>query len=504
MFRKLASTSLTLKILVFQLMFLAALLLIGFFALSLSSKILDKVVYPSFEQQILNGHKSSLKSLVETQTAGLAEKLKGQKTREEQIDTLIKETDPIRFFDDNSGYFFTYDVSGVRLNVPINKSDNGKNLLGIKDKRGNLFVQELVRVAKAGGGFVQYYYEKEGKGIQPKLSYVKVIPGTDFFVGTGVYIDNVESEKANLQETVEQGIRQYAVGAIIAFALLTALIALCSLLFARSLTKRIRTIATGLSSGSGLVASASGQVASASRQLAEGASEQAASIEETSSSLEEMSSMTRQNADNADHANKLMTGTKETIAMAGQSMERLTASMGEISRASEETSKIIKTIDEIAFQTNLLALNAAVEAARAGEAGAGFAVVADEVRNLAMRAAEAAKNTASLIEGTVKKVREGSELVDKTGEEFREVTVSVGKSGELVGEITAASSEQAQGIEQINKAVSEMDQVVQQNAASAEEAASASEELNSQAFQMKEFVAELIVLVNGSVTKERS
>ena len=140
MFRKLTSTSLTVKILVFQLMFLAALLLIGFFALSLSSKILDKVVYPSFEHQILNGHKSSLKSLVETQTASLAEKLKVQKTREEKIDALIKETDPIRFFDDNSGYFFTYDLSGIRLNVPINKADNGKNLLGLKDKRGNLFV----------------------------------------------------------------------------------------------------------------------------------------------------------------------------------------------------------------------------------------------------------------------------------------------------------------------------------------------------------------------------
>ena len=212
--------------------------------------------------------------------------------------------------------------------------------------------------------------------------------------------------------------------------------------------------------------------------------------------------MTRQNADNADHANKLMTGTQETIALATQSMERLTTSMGEISRASEETSKIIKTIDEIAFQTNLLALNAAVEAARAGEAGAGFAVVADEVRNLAMRAAEAAKNTANLIEGTVKKVKEGSELVDKTDKEFREVAVSVGKSGELVGEITAASTEQAQGIEQINKAVGEMDQVVQNNAASAEEAAAASGELNSQASQMKEFVAELIILVNGSGGKE--
>ena len=285
MLRKLTSTSLTVKILGFQFMFLAALLLIGFFTLSLSSKILDKVVYPSFEHQILSGHKNSLKSLVETQTASLAEKLKMYKTREEKIDALIKETDPIRFFDDNSGYFFTYDLSGIRLNVPINKADNGKNLLGLKDQRGKLLVVDLVQTAKAGGGFVEYYYKKEGKGIQPKLSYVKPIPGTDFFVGAGVYIDNVESERANLQETVEQGIRQYAVGAIIAFALLTALIALFSLLFARSLTKRIRTIATGLSSGSGLVASASGQVASASTQLAEGASVQAASIEETSSSL---------------------------------------------------------------------------------------------------------------------------------------------------------------------------------------------------------------------------
>jgi methyl-accepting chemotaxis protein len=171
--------------------------------------------------------------------------------------------------------------------------------------------------------------------------------------------------------------------------------------------------------------------------------------------------------------------------------------MDDISKASEETSKIIKTIDEIAFQTNLLALNAAVEAARAGEAGAGFAVVADEVRNLAMRAADAAKDTAQLIEGTVKKVKDGTELVGRTNEAFSKVAESSSKVGELVSEIAAASNEQAQGIDQVNTAVTEMDKVTQANAANAEESASASEEMSAQAEHMKAMVGELVVMVGG-------
>jgi methyl-accepting chemotaxis protein len=179
-------------------------------------------------------------------------------------------------------------------------------------------------------------------------------------------------------------------------------------------------------------------------------------------------------------------------------MGELTHSMEEISKASEETFKIIKTIDEVAFQTNLLALNAAVEAARAGEAGAGFAVVADEVRNLAMRAAEAAKNTSDLIESTVKKIKDGGDLVATTNDAFGLVAQSAAKVGELVAEIAAASNEQAQGIGQVNTAVAEMDKVVQQNAANAEESASASEEMNAQAEQMKTIVAQLVALVGGN------
>ncbi|WP_022666471.1 methyl-accepting chemotaxis protein [Desulfospira joergensenii] len=270
-----------------------------------------------------------------------------------------------------------------------------------------------------------------------------------------------------------------------------------ALIIARGIISVLTRITDGLGEGANQVASASTQVSSSSQSMAEGSSQQAASIEETSSSMEEMASMTKKNAENAIHADSLMKESKKVVAGANQSMVQLTRSMEDISKASEETSKIIKTIDEIAFQTNLLALNAAVEAARAGEAGAGFAVVADEVRNLAMRAANAAKDTAELIEGTVKKVNDGSEIVATTNEEFGQVAQSSEKVAQLVAEISEASREQSDGIDQVNKAIAEMDTVVQQNAANAEESASAAEEMNAQAEQLRDYVSELVLMVTG-------
>jgi methyl-accepting chemotaxis protein len=287
----------------------------------------------------------------------------------------------------------------------------------------------------------------------------------------------------------------------IVFVILGIVMALLSLtagfFYARRIAKPVQRIVNGLSDGADQVASASAQVSSSSQHLAEGASVQAASLEETSSSLEEMSTMTKHNADNASQAKSMMTEAKVVVEKANNQMVQLMQAIGEITRSSEETGKIIKTIDEIAFQTNLLALNAAVEAARAGEAGAGFAVVADEVRNLALRAAEAAKNTTALIEKTIKAVKNGNEITVATQVAFKANAEISGKIGHLVDEIATASQEQAHGVAQVNKAVSEMDRVTQQTAAHAEESASAAEEMNAQAQQMRGYVEELASVVGG-------
>jgi methyl-accepting chemotaxis protein len=265
----------------------------------------------------------------------------------------------------------------------------------------------------------------------------------------------------------------------------------------RGLTRVLSQTVSELSEGAGQVASASAQVASSSQALAQGSSEQAASLEETSASSEEITSMTRKNAENSATAATLMTDVDQRVKEGNQTLEQMMQSMREITGSSDKISKIIKVIDEIAFQTNILALNAAVEAARAGEAGMGFAVVADEVRSLAQRSAQAAKDTAALIEESIAKSNEGGTRLQRVADVIGAITESTVKVKTLVDEVNLGSQEQARGIDQISKAIAQMDQVTQSTAASAEQGASASEELSAQAEAMNAAVHKLAVLVHS-------
>jgi len=272
---------------------------------------------------------------------------------------------------------------------------------------------------------------------------------------------------------------------------------LIGLFLGRSISRPLQRSIDELTANAQQVAESAAVVSAASLALSDGAAAQAASQEEAASSLEEVATMSSSNADNAGQANAFMREVAEVMAHTGESMATLVASMEAISKGSDETKKIVKTIDEIAFQTNLLALNAAVEAARAGEAGAGFAVVADEVRNLAMRAAEAAKNTSELIDRTGKQVKEGALVAKQTNDSFATVSERTAKVVTLVSEIAQASEEQAKGTKQINQAVTEMSSITQSNSASTEETASAAQSMAALADEAQGVVDRLAALISG-------
>jgi methyl-accepting chemotaxis protein len=237
------------------------------------------------------------------------------------------------------------------------------------------------------------------------------------------------------------------------------------------------------------IATASGEVADSSQALSQGATESAASLEEISASLNETASQVSQNAENSKEADKLTSEARNAAAKGSEYMQGMVVAMGDIDAAGQDISKIIKTIDEIAFQTNLLALNAAVEAARAGQHGKGFAVVAEEVRSLAARSAKAAAETSDLIQGTVEKTAHGNAMAEQTSAALDEIVAGITKVTDIVAEISRASAEQSTGIAEINQGVAQIDSVTQQNTASSEQSAAAAEELAGQAANLKEMLA---------------
>lgn len=267
----------------------------------------------------------------------------------------------------------------------------------------------------------------------------------------------------------------------------------------RTLNRQMTQAVSELTEGAEQISSAASQVSSSSQSLAQGSSEQAASIEETSASSEEINSMARKNTDNSRSMASLMGRSQEMFTRTNRQLEEMVISMDEINESSGKISKIIKVIDEIAFQTNILALNAAVEAARAGEAGMGFAVVADEVRNLAQRSAQAAKDTALLIEESISKSNAGKEKVDQVATAIRDITSDSAKIKTLVDEVSLGSEEQSRGLDQIARAITQMEQVTQTAAANAEESAAAAEELNAQSEALRDVVGRLNSMVGGHV-----
>jgi methyl-accepting chemotaxis protein len=441
-------------------------------------------------EEMLQARRLAVRNLVES-AAGLVEHYRqqagdGALTQDQARAAAKQAVAGMRFGGDN--YFWINDFGPTMVMHPIKPKLNGEDLAGFTDPAGKRLFVEMVKVAQAQGeGFVDYLWPKPGSEEPvPKVSYVKAVPGWQWIVGAGVYLDDVAA----------QVWRMVWIIVVVAGAVLL-LAAAAAWLFARSVGRPLNRSVATLASGAAEITGAAEEVSGASQQLASGASQQAASLEETSASLEEMASMTQKNADHSQEADRLMTEAQEVVGQANSSMGELRQAMESITSASDEMAKIIKTIDEIAFQTNLLALNAAVEAARAGEAGAGFAVVADEVRNLAMRAAEAAKNTGELIEGNIANIKNGARLVAETDESFSRVAESAEKVAALISEIAAASAEQSQGIEQINTAAGEMDKLTQSVAANAQQSAAASEQLSAQAETLHQVVAELSELVEG-------
>jgi methyl-accepting chemotaxis protein/methyl-accepting chemotaxis protein-1 (serine sensor receptor) len=309
----------------------------------------------------------------------------------------------------------------------------------------------------------------------------------------------VEQENRELATAAEESARTASRGLFITLGLAILGLVVGGLLFAivRKANYSLRGLARRVAESAERVAEGASQISETSNKLAEGASQQAASLQETSASTEEISSITRKNADHALQVATLVQESDKGAVQVNQSLDGMVEKMKEIDASSNKIARIIKVIDEIAFQTNILALNAAVEAARAGEAGLGFAVVADEVRNLAQRCAQAAKDTAGLIEESIATSHQGNSQLDQVSGAVRSMTENSARVKALVDEVSLGSQEQARGMEHISRAVLQMEQVTQNSAASAKDGASSGSELSSHAATLQELVHEMREMVGA-------
>ncbi len=419
-----------------------------------------------------------------------------------------------------TGKVGAFRLSSIKFN---NNTDSSKikeleaEVLGIRAD----VVQSLQAIAqsvpaKEGGEFATSILNKLAASVEPLVNQIVTLVNQDsnnrarnLYATSGVKAQDdidklcnylIEETNKSVQgatenvRTLESRVEKAliicsAIGIIIALILAWRIIS--------SITHKLISIVEVLAESAHHVNSVSQQVSNSAQVLANGATAQASSLEETSTALSQMATMTRQNADNANKTHSTTTNNDKLITAGSTSVSNMSEAMAEINDSADKISRIIKTIEDIAFQTNLLALNAAVEAARAGEAGKGFAVVADEVRNLAGRSAQAARDTTELIEGTIERVRRGAGFASELNESFTEIETGSRAVTGLIGQITTATNEQANGVEQVSNAIGMMDKVTQSNAASAEESAAAAEQLEAQASHLNEMVESLMDIIEG-------
>ncbi len=358
-----------------------------------------------------------------------------------------------------------------------------------QDKKGIYFAKELLDSMKDGkSDYIEYYWTKsDSNKLYPKISVARAVPEMNWIVVTGIYVDEIDLI-----------VREVFIALLVSnLLIMLAIITVVALTYIKSLTANMNALSNDLGRTSAQVSDASFHLESSSQKLAEGSTEQAASIQEVSATIEETSSMVKKNNENTAEAAKLAKMAKESAAGSHFQMESMMDSMKQIQSSSNEISKIIKVIDDIAFQTNILALNAAVEAARAGDAGKGFAVVAEEVRNLAQRSTQSAKDTTDLIENNISLSKNGVELASMVNDSITSIDDQSRKVSELLDEIATATNEQALGVEQINKAISQMEDVLQGTAQTAEDTAAASQQLSAQSGSMNNIVERLSKIVNG-------
>ncbi len=412
----------------------------------------------------------------------------GKMSQEQAQDAAQRTVRSMRYGSGEGDYFWINDLHPRMVMNTANPHLEGKDLTEMKDPNGIYIFQAMVRVCREKTeGPVDYMWKRKGTDqFSPKINFVKLYEPWGWVIGSGAYVDDVEAELAKLGWI-------FLGAAGLAGAISLAL----TFQVVRSISRPIRTISAELGEAANQISAASAQVASTSQSLARDAASQAAALEQTSAASEEISSMARRNAENSEGSALHMTQTSGMVEDANRRLGEMTVSMKEIRDSSGQIAKIIKVIDGIAFQTNILALNAAVEAARAGEAGLGFAVVADEVRSLAQRSAQAAHDTAALIEASISRTGDGSTRLEAVAQSMNGITVSAAAVRTLVDEVHGGSQEQARGIEQVAKALTNMEQLTQRAAAGAEESAAASAQLSAQADSMRLSVQQLDALVSG-------